>query len=67
LVPNWHPTLETSHIADVPDNATAAALSLVTSASGAVHTRMIVPLTPEEMDAAAGKSPTYRAAGSECG
>jgi uncharacterized protein with GYD domain len=51
-------------VADVPDNATAAALALVTSGSGAVHTRTIVLLTPEEVDRSTKVSPTYRAPGS---
>jgi len=50
-------------IADVPDNATAAALSLATSTSGLVRTSTVVLLTPEEMDAAAKKSVNYRPPG----
>jgi uncharacterized protein with GYD domain len=46
-------------IADVPDNATAAAVALTVNASGAVHTEMTVLLTPEEVDAAAEKSISY--------
>jgi uncharacterized protein with GYD domain len=46
-------------IADVPDNATAAAVALTVNASGAVHTKMTVLLTPEEVDAAAEKSIAY--------
>jgi uncharacterized protein with GYD domain len=51
-------------VADLPDNVTAAALALITSASGAVHTRTVVLLTPEEVDRAAQLSPAYRAPGS---
>lgn len=46
-------------IADVPDNATAAAVALTVNASGAVQTKMTVLLTPEEVDAAAEKSISY--------
>jgi uncharacterized protein with GYD domain len=46
-------------IVDVPDNATVAAASLAISASGAVRTRTVVLLTPEEIDQAAKKSVTY--------
>jgi uncharacterized protein with GYD domain len=50
-------------IGDVPDNVTAAALSLTVNATGTVAARIIVLLTPEEVDAAANKSPAYRAPG----
>jgi len=50
-------------IADLPDNATAAALSLVVSAAGAATTRVTVLLTPEEIDAATKKTPSYRPPG----
>lgn len=50
-------------IAELPDNTTAVALSLVTSASGLVSTSTVVLLTPEEMDAAAKKSVSYRPPG----
>lgn len=46
-------------IADVPDNASAAAVSLAVSASGAVQTKTIVLMSPEEMDQAAKKTITY--------
>ena len=52
-------------VMDLPDAATAAALSLTVSGSGAVQTSITVLLTPEDVDAAAGKSvPQYRAPGS---
>jgi len=51
-------------IADVPDNVTAAALSLAVNASGAVNAKIVVLLTPEEMDEASKKSVSYRAPGS---
>jgi len=50
-------------IADVPDNVSAAALSLAVSASGALNTRMTVLLTPEEIDQAAKMMVGYRPPG----
>ena len=50
-------------IADVPDNATAAACSLIASASGAVSAKTSVLLAPEELDAAAKMHGEYRAPG----
>ena len=50
-------------IADLPDNATAAAVALTVSASGAVVTKTIVLMTPEELDSAVKKSPSYRPPG----
>ncbi len=47
----------------VPDNVTAAALSLTVNAAGAVTAKVIVLLTPEEIDAAAKKTPNYRPPG----
>jgi len=43
-------------IFDAPDNASSAAASLVVGASGAVKSRTVVLLTPEEIDDAAKKS-----------
>src|SRR5689334_15626123 len=43
-------------IAELPDNASAAAASLAINASGAVTIKTIVLLTPEEMDIAAKKN-----------
>ena len=40
-------------IADVPDNVSIAAASLVINAAGAVTVKTTVLLTPEEMDQAA--------------
>src|SRR5439155_16383367 len=50
---------------DIPDAASAAALGLAVAASGAVHARTVVLLTPEEVDEAAEKSKSvkYRAPG----
>lgn len=50
-------------IADLPDQATAVAMSLVVNASGAVQLKTTVLLTPEEMDAAAKKSISYQPPG----
>jgi uncharacterized protein with GYD domain len=50
-------------VADVPDNVTAAALSLIVNAAGTATARVTVLLTAEEIDAAAKKTPTYRAPG----
>lgn len=50
-------------IADLPDAATAAALSLAVNASGMVNLRTHVLMTPEEVDQAAKKSVSYRAPG----
>jgi uncharacterized protein with GYD domain len=48
---------------ECPDNVTAAALSMGVSATGTVATHTIVLLTPEEIDQAAKKTLSYRAAG----
>jgi len=50
-------------IVDAPDNASVAAVSLAVNASGAVRLKTSVILTPEEMDAAAKKAPSYRPPG----
>lgn len=51
-------------IADVPDNVSAASVGLAVAASGSVHGRITILLTPEEIDQATKKSPAYRAPGS---
>ena len=51
-------------IVSLPDNVTAAAVSLAVNASGAVNLRTTALLTPEEIDQAARKSVNYRAPGS---
>ena len=43
-------------IAELPDNVSAAALSLAANAAGAVQVKATVLITPEEMDQAAQKS-----------
>ena len=50
-------------IADLPDNVIAAAVSLNINAPGTVAAKITVLLTPEEIDAAAKLTPTYRAPG----
>ncbi|MGH9118341.1 MAG: GYD domain-containing protein [Acidimicrobiales bacterium] len=50
-------------IAELPDHATAAAISLTVAASGAVRLKTVVLLTPEEIDEATQKSVNYRAPG----
>ena len=46
-------------IFDAPDNASMASASMVIGASGAVQTKTIVLLTPEEVDQAVKKTPSY--------
>jgi uncharacterized protein with GYD domain len=50
-------------IVDAPDHATIASASLAINASGAVRTKTVVLLTPEEIDQASKKSTTYKAPG----
>jgi len=50
-------------IVDLPDNASAAALAASAAQSGAVSTRTVVLMTPEEMDAALKKTVHYRPPG----
>ena len=47
-------------IADMPDNVSAAAAALAARASGGVVSRMVVLLTPDEIDAATKKQGNYR-------
>ena len=46
-------------ILDAPDHATVASASMAINASGAVHTKTVVLLTPEEIDQATKKGTTY--------
>ena len=46
-------------IVDMPEASAAAAASLTIAASGAIHGKITVLLTPEEIDRAAKKSPRY--------
>ena len=50
-------------IAELPDNASMAALALTVSTSGAVTVKTTVLMTPEELDEAAKKTPSYRPPG----
>jgi uncharacterized protein with GYD domain len=50
-------------IVDAPDHAAVVAASLAMNASGAVRTKTVVLLTPEEIDQATKKSVKYRAPG----
>jgi uncharacterized protein with GYD domain len=46
-------------ICDVPDNVSATALSLAVNASGVINAKVTPLITPEELDAAAKKVPSY--------
>ncbi len=50
-------------IGDFPDNESAAAMALAVNSSGAVTTRTVVLLTPEQVDEAVKRSVQYRAPG----
>ena len=50
-------------IADLPDNARAAAFSLAGNESGAIVSKTIVLLIPEELDHAVAKKGFFRAPG----
>ena len=50
-------------IADAPDHASSAAVSLAVAASGGARIKTVVLMTPEEMDQAAKKSVAYRPPG----
>jgi uncharacterized protein with GYD domain len=50
-------------IADLPDNATAAAMALAVGQSGLASTKTVVLLTMEEADAATKKTVAYRGPG----
>ena len=50
-------------LCEMPDVASAMALSLAVNASGAVSIKTIPLISPEEMDAAAKKQIAYRAPG----
>ena len=50
-------------IADLPAAASAAALSLTASSTGAIHAKTVALMSPEEIDEAAKKSVAYRAPG----
>ncbi|MFF2030872.1 GYD domain-containing protein [Arthrobacter sp. NPDC058192] len=48
---------------DIPDQANAAALSLMINSTGAVNLHLKPLMTPEDIDEAAKKTPSYRAPG----
>ena len=50
-------------VADLPDASSAAAIALTVSASGGASVQTTVLMSPEEVDAAAKKSPLYAAPG----
>ncbi len=50
-------------VIDAPDNAAVAAVSLAINASGAVQTKTVVLLTPEEIDQATKRSAAYQPPG----
>ena len=50
-------------IADLPDNVSATALSLVGSSSGTINTKVTVLITPEEVDDAATRTVDFRPSG----
>jgi uncharacterized protein with GYD domain len=50
-------------IVDVPDNTSMAALALTVAASGVVTLKTTLLMTPEEVDKAIKKAPTYRPPG----
>jgi uncharacterized protein with GYD domain len=51
-------------ICDFPDASSAAAVSMMINSTGAVSVTLTPLITVEEMDVAAGKTPSYRAPGS---
>jgi uncharacterized protein with GYD domain len=51
-------------ICDMPDNATAAAVTLAVNSSGAANATTVILMTPEEVDeATTSRSVNYRAPG----
>lgn len=50
-------------ICDFPDEASATAVSLLINSSGAVTLTLTPLMTPEDVDAAAAKTPAYRPPG----
>lgn len=50
-------------IVDLPDNVTMAAIALTVSTSGAATIKTTVLVTPEEVDQAIKKTPSYRPPG----
>jgi uncharacterized protein with GYD domain len=50
-------------ICDLPDAASAVAISLLINSSGSVNLNFTPLMTPEDLDAATTKSPSYRPPG----
>ena len=50
-------------VCEFPDEASATSFSLMVNASGAVTVSMTPLMTPEDLDAAAAKTPSYRPPG----
>ena len=50
-------------VAEMPDNVSAVAFSLMVNASGVINAKSTVLLTPEEIDKATEKSVDYRPPG----
>lgn len=50
-------------VVEVPDHAAMAAAAMTIGASGALRVRTVVLITPEELDQASKKSPTYQPPG----
>ena len=50
-------------VCDLPDAASAVALSLLINSSGSVSVSFTPLMTPEDLDAATTKSPSYRPPG----
>lgn len=47
-------------VVDLPDNVSAAAMSLALNAGGGFHATVVALLTPEEIDLATEKAPAVR-------
>jgi uncharacterized protein with GYD domain len=52
-------------IVELPDDVTAAAVGLRVNAAGLVRISITILISPEDIDAAAGKSVNYRAPGAK--
>lgn len=50
-------------VADFPDAASATAWSLMVNSTGLVKLNLVPLMTPEDVDAAVAKTPSYRAPG----
>ena len=50
-------------VVELPDNESAVAVALAVNSTGAVSVRTVVLVTPEEVDAAAKRSVSYRPPG----